>query len=79
MTAGTCRSCAAPIWWAITPKGRGMPLDPPGTHPEPNLAAWRDAAGILRASTTPPDGLTVTVTTSHFATCPHADEHRRPR
>ena len=23
-----CRSCGAPIFWVITPKGRRMPVDP---------------------------------------------------
>lgn len=79
MTTGSCRSCGAPIWWAMTPKGRRIPLNAPGDHPHPNLAVWRDDTGVLRASPTPPEGLTVTATTSHFATCPQADEHRRPR
>jgi hypothetical protein len=76
----TCRSCGAPIWWAITEKGRRMPLDPPGTHPDPNLYAWRDHVGILHVGAENPATIaSLTETTSHFATCPNADQHRRPR
>ena len=44
---GRCRSCRAPVLWALTPAGKWNPLDADGT--------------------------------SHFATCPQAAEHRRPR
>lgn len=77
--ATTCRSCGATIWWAITPKGRRMPVDPPGLRTDPNVSVWRDATGVLRTGSAAPDGWPVHDTTSHFATCPQADEHRRPR
>ncbi|GAC1521682.1 MAG: hypothetical protein NVS3B1_06210 [Marmoricola sp.] len=31
-----CKSCGAPLLWAITEKGRQMPLDPE-PHPDGNL------------------------------------------
>jgi len=40
----TCRSCAAPVAWAMTPTGRRMPLDPDGkSHFAtcPQADAWR--------------------------------------
>lgn len=77
MISSLCSSCGARIWWAIMPKGRRMPLDPPGAHPEPNLSAWRDHAGILRTGGSAPIGVPVHETTSHFATCPDAGKHRR--
>jgi hypothetical protein len=76
----TCRSCGADIWWAITAKKKRMPVDPPGTHPEPNVPVWRDTlTGILYATAEPRPGMPVTPTTSHFATCPNAARHRRKR
>jgi hypothetical protein len=78
MKADRCRSCGAEIWWAITPKKRRMPLDPPGAHPEPNVDVWVSPDGILRTGV-PDDGRPITPTTSHFATCPDADKHRRGR
>lgn len=68
----------ASVWWAITPKNRRIPLDPPGRHEQPNVQVWRDGAGILRTGE-PPHGVGSTMTTSHFATCPEADKHRRRR
>lgn len=61
-----CRSCGAPIWWARDePDGVG------------NLIAWRDEHGYLRARSNPDPGPGEYLARSHFATCPHADAHRR--
>ncbi len=76
--ADKCRSCEAPIRWAVTGKGRRMPLDaqpsPDGTiavEPEDELGV---IVGIVRGvSTTQPRFV------SHFATCPNAGGHRRKR
>ncbi len=76
--SSTCRTCRAPVLWATTEHGRKMPLDlEPYTGPEPG------GLFILRGE------LAVAVTAaafddeplyrSHFATCPQADQHRRPR
>jgi hypothetical protein len=73
-----CRSCGAPLNWALTEKGRRMPLDPdPYTGPEPN------GQFVIR------DGVAIAVPPSvfeeephyrsHFATCPNAALHRRSR
>jgi hypothetical protein len=83
-----CRSCKAPIVFALTGTGRLMPVDvephadgnlvlelgdeirvrpataEERTHALPLLAALRPATKLFRA---------------HFATCPHADQHRRIR
>jgi hypothetical protein len=74
-----CRSCRAPILWAVTEKNRRIPLDPEPTadgnillQPRGNfllpLATVRFAVQLdnpLRFK-------------SHFATCPNAAQHRKP-
>lgn len=69
--ADTCRSCGAPIQWAITRKGSRMPLDI-GSHPDANIVI--DDAGIIDVV---PAGQGVRI--SHFVTCPNASAHRRAR
>lgn len=66
--AERCRSCDAPIVWALTVKGARMPLDP-GLHPDGNLAVGPD--GIARVTEHRP------ARRSHFVSCPDADRHRR--
>lgn len=68
-----CRSCDAPIEWAITEKGRRIPLDP-GVHPDGNLVIGGDGIAVYIA----PDGLTP-ARRSHFVSCPNAARHRRRR
>lgn len=73
-----CRSCGAEIIWARTVAGRLIPLDAePAERPK----------GIFRLEEALLDGgpqiaisaASDPVYISHFATCPHADEHRRER
>jgi hypothetical protein len=71
-----CRSCKAPIIWAKTNSGKNIPLDA-----EP----CTDGNICIK------DGLAVVVSDkqggvwplpfykSHFATCPNAKQHRRPK
>ena len=62
--SATCRSCGAPIVWGITKAGKKVPLDPPEK---------RYAMHPLY------NGLEIVETwLSHFASCPNADQHRRP-
>jgi hypothetical protein len=42
-----CRHCGADVLWAITAKGRKMPVDPE-PRPDGNLAVYRDHLGQLR-------------------------------
>lgn len=64
----SCRSCGARIYWVVTDAGRRMPVD-------------CDAEGTTRpfvpvpGDGEPQDGRGV----SHFATCPQAAAHRKPR
>lgn len=77
-----CRSCGAPIEWARLRKtGRLIPLNP-ASDPSGNLARiGRREAGAMVVEYVKPgqvhrDPLRFT---SHFATCPDADEHRKSR
>jgi len=72
MKAEKCRSCGAPIVWAVSARGKRMPF-----NAEPTAAGtWHleeTAPGEVRAAHGPgPDGHV-----SHFATCPNARQHRK--
>jgi hypothetical protein len=82
-----CRSCGAPIRWAVTVNGKRMPVDdqptPDGTlvlsDPSPGAYA-PTVAQYVEPEQSPlfevPDPPRFT---SHFATCPNADQHRKDR
>lgn len=59
----TCKSCGARIRWAVTQAGKKMPVD---------VRMGGDA--IKRLAT---GGYEVSSDHVHWATCPHAREHRR--
>jgi hypothetical protein len=65
----TCRSCGAPIDWALTPKGQRIPLDV-ATHPDANIIV--DDHGIARI-VAKGEGTRI----SHFATCVDAKRFRK--
>jgi hypothetical protein len=77
-----CRSCGAPIVWAVTEAtGRRMPIDPEPTS----------GGNVILSDDNPPVALVLPAGqaslfahgtgadrfTSHFATCPNADAHRK--
>ena len=64
MTA-CCRSCGAPIIWVRMETGRRMPVDADSL------------TTVLVVSGDRTKGAMRTAGTSHFSTCPQADEHRR--
>lgn len=78
-----CRSCGQQILWCFTSSRKRMPVD---IEPDPNgLVVPLTADGELREGDTvmvdsgptlndPPDLVRYT---SHFATCPNADEWRK--
>lgn len=82
-TASRCRSCHAEVVWAVTSAGKRMPVDPQPT----------DDGNMILTEDDPPQALVVPTGqaalfavgtgahrfTSHFVTCPDADQHRRPR
>jgi hypothetical protein len=70
-----CRSCEAPITWVVTASGKRMPLDeaPAATG---NMVI---VDGVARFVSAEDLRLIRPTYTSHFATCPDAATHRRPR
>lgn len=68
-----CRTCAAPIYWCATKRGKLTPLD---AEPVPD-GEWqieRSPEGLraVKAGLLPGPRYRV-----HWATCPQANEHRR--
>jgi hypothetical protein len=79
--ADCCRSCKAPIRWAITENGRLMPLDlEPADDGNIRLAAALEPGGTPRCAVVPEAhraALAGELYVPHFSTCPYAHEHRR--
>lgn len=80
----TCRSCGAPVTWAITASGKRMPVDPEPVeggnvvlHPALVPGGSPTATVMPPTDDDPPPVFPRHL--SHFATCPHANEHRRTR
>lgn len=81
-----CKSCGAPVVWVKTAAGQKMPLDPPRRR---GVASSAAPEGLPRVSVVDDGGRVVQIVehdegdiwgrVSHFATCPNASEHRRPR
>ena len=79
-----CRSCGAPIVWITTKNGKAMPCD---AKPRNYLAGSKDVFitedGKTVLGTLPepgmmqPQGYVGWGYVPHYATCPHADEHRK--
>ena len=73
-----CRTCEAAIVWARTASGKRVPLD---AEPREDGNVYVDDNGVAVYLTRdelerfPPPAESRFV--SHFATCPHAEEHRR--
>lgn len=67
-----CRSCGAPIIWCLSGNGKTMPVDavPTGEGNVRILADEKTVRAIVG-----PGGNRL----SHFATCPNAAQHRKPR
>lgn len=81
---GKCRSCNALITWTITTSGKRMPVDPE-PHPDGNVSVsgMHTDTGVVmqaRVKSRPPEATLFTTAQpryrSHFATCPHAAQHR---
>lgn len=76
----TCTSCHAPVLWCETTKGKRMPVDKAPDFVDGNVEVVDQGEGrpllavVHRQRPMAPRG---TLHQSHFATCPHADQHRR--
>lgn len=75
----SCRSCGAEVIWTVTKTGKKMPVD---AKPDPDgkLIVWKNDAGVhARYEDDAPAFVQNRPSrfTSHFATCPQAQQHRR--
>jgi len=77
-----CRSCKAPAVWAHTETGAMMVDYEPSSSGNIELTyergRWR-ARVLAKAELELLAGEGLVLRTSHFATCPNADQHRRRR
>ncbi len=75
----TCRSCGATIQWVETVTGKKMPLDAE-PHEDGNIALLPAGAMVLTKDLAE-QGKKIGSKRyrSHFATCPSADQHRKPK
>jgi len=67
----TCKSCGATILWAKTTLGKSIPVDEKPS-PDGNLILTNGIVQVV-----PVVHGAANRFTSHFATCPHADSHRK--
>lgn len=88
--SATCRSCAAPIEWAVTDNGRSMPLDVGSFADGRLVVVGRKSNALvivsltgaqlerLRVAEAAGDGnVVLELRRSHFQTCPQAYDWRR--
>ena len=74
-----CRSCGAAILWVKTQSGKSMPVDAQPCE-DGNVCVATCEGGPT--AFVPPEGTTISDATrhkSHFATCPNAATHRKPK
>ena len=72
-----CRSCGAMLRWVRTRAGKAMPLDAE-PNPTGNVVLGEDGtARVLTRKQVEGGGIVGERYTSHFATCPNAERHRR--
>lgn len=81
--SATCRSCGRPIVWAVSNRGRNIPLDPEPTERGNLIRLSSMQNGKLQFDALPFDPKLhrddAPRYISHFVTCPHAAQHRRSR
>lgn len=73
--ADHCKSCGAPITWAISAKGKAIPIDPSPVKSGNLVLIVEDPRNAPTARYARDEEGPRYV--SHFATCAQADEHRR--
>jgi len=82
----TCKSCKAPIFWAVTDDGKNIPMDP-DPNPDGNLVVVEEEGGpevrgakVTKARTPGLFDRHLPRYMAHWVTCPYADHHRsKPR
>jgi len=73
-----CRSCGAKIVWGVTDAGAAIPLDYPAER-RMVLVGTRGGTGGAKYPAGAPDVRSMLSFVAHFATCPNAAAHRKPR
>lgn len=79
MANGVCRGCGNEIRWALTDKGKGIPLDPEPVD-DGNLVLdgeHGDGRPVVRYVRKGEDTGILPRYKTHFATCENADEFRK--
>lgn len=71
-----CNSCEVPIIWCETTTGRRMPMD---ATPDPKKGTFVILNGRARTANDEDRALLRPLHTSHFATCPDAEDWRSKR
>jgi hypothetical protein len=84
-----CKSCKRPVVWAKTVDGKMMPLDaePDPARPERHVPVTVECGGVEHEGSPRWEGPLRIVRSvpgrgnlrTHYATCPNAKRHRRPR
>lgn len=74
-TVARCASCDAEVFWVKTRNGKSMPID--AQHEMRLVAVLGDDDLILAGTSDDAVVRMVPTYTSHFATCPSADQHRK--
>lgn len=73
----TCKSCGADIIWVRFGTGKTMPVDfAPSADGNISIATKDGLALVISERHRTPD---MKLHKSHFATCPNAKQHRRPK
>lgn len=75
MTVSRCDGCGAEIYWITTTAGKPMPVD---TQKRTILAPESWTQG-LKGVTSDSKWITVSGYQSHFASCPKANQFRKPK
>lgn len=69
-----CRTCKAEIVWAVTPKGKNMPVD---STPVPDGGWMLREGDDDKPHAVAADGSDMARYQSHFKSCPNASQHSK--
>ncbi len=78
---GSCKSCGADVIWAVAEQSlKSIPVDPkPRKDGNIQLLARADRPPIARSLKVADRFGKTGLRVAHFTSCPHADQHRKPR
>lgn len=81
MKLTNCRSCEARIWWAVTFRGKSTPMEAKPDDRGEWVVDGQTENGAPKVRQVDPllDPPSIPRFQTHWATCPHADKHRRKR